>query len=85
MAQAYLGDEIDLHAGGEDLIFPHHECEIAQAEVLTKRPFARHWVHTRFLQSGRAQNGQAPREFPYRERVGERSRRRTSSLTSCSD
>ena len=50
MAQAYLGEEIDLHAGGEDLIFPHHECEIAQAEVLTKRPFARHWVHTRFLQ-----------------------------------
>ena len=50
MAQAYLGEEIDLHAGGEDLIFPHHECEIAQAEALTKRPFSRHWVHTRFLQ-----------------------------------
>ena len=50
MAQAYLGDEIDLHGGGEDLIFPHHECEIAQAEALTGRPFSRHWVHTRFLQ-----------------------------------
>lgn len=50
MAQSYLGDEIDLHAGGEDLIFPHHECEIAQAEALTKKPFSRHWVHTRFLQ-----------------------------------
>ena len=50
MAQAYLGNEIDLHAGGEDLIFPHHECEIAQAEALTGRPFSRHWVHTRFLQ-----------------------------------
>lgn len=50
MAQAYLGDEIDLHAGGEDLIFPHHECEIAQTETLTGRPFSRHWVHTRFLQ-----------------------------------
>lgn len=50
MAQAYLGEQIDLHAGGEDLIFPHHECEIAQAESLTGKPFARHWVHTRFLQ-----------------------------------
>ncbi|MCY4001981.1 MAG: cysteine--tRNA ligase [Bacteroidetes bacterium] len=50
MAQAYLGDQIDVHAGGEDLIFPHHECEIAQAEALTGVPFARHWVHTRFLQ-----------------------------------
>ncbi len=50
MAQAYLGPEIDLHSGGEDLIFPHHECEIAQAESLTGKPFARHWVHTRFLQ-----------------------------------
>ena len=50
MAQRYLGTEIDLHTGGEDLIFPHHECEIAQAESLTGQPFARHWVHTRFLQ-----------------------------------
>ena len=50
MAQAYLGMEIDLHTGGEDLIFPHHECEIAQAETLSGKPFARHWVHTRFLQ-----------------------------------
>ena len=50
MAQAYLGEEIDLHTGGEDLIFPHHECEIAQAESLSGKPFARHWAHTRFLQ-----------------------------------
>ncbi len=50
MAQAYLGETIDLHTGGEDLIFPHHECEIAQAESLSGRPFANHWVHTRFLQ-----------------------------------
>ena len=50
MAQAYLGAEIDMHTGGEDLIFPHHECEIAQVESLTGKPFARHWVHTRFLQ-----------------------------------
>jgi len=50
MAQVYLGDQIDVHAGGEDLIFPHHECEIAQAEALTGIPFCKHWVHTRFLQ-----------------------------------
>ncbi len=51
MSMTYLGDTIDVHAGGEDLIFPHHECEIAQAESLTGRPFVRHWVHTRFLMS----------------------------------
>ena len=50
MAMSYLGEEIDLHAGGEDLIFPHHECEIAQSESLTGKPFATIWAHTRFLQ-----------------------------------
>lgn len=50
MAQQYLGETIDVHTGGEDLIFPHHECEIAQAESLTGQPFARVWLHTRFLQ-----------------------------------
>ena len=50
MAMAYLGETLDLPAGGEDLIFPHHECEIAQSEALTGKPFARHWIHTRFLQ-----------------------------------
>ena len=50
MAQKYLGPTIDLHGGGEDLRFPHHECEIAQAEALTGEPFSRMWIHTRFLQ-----------------------------------
>ena len=50
MAQKYLGETIDLHGGGEDLRFPHHECEIAQAEALTGQPFSRFWMHTRFLQ-----------------------------------
>lgn len=50
MARDYLGDTLDLHAGGEDLIFPHHECEIAQSESLTGKTFANHWLHTRFLQ-----------------------------------
>ncbi|MEQ1932559.1 MAG: cysteine--tRNA ligase [Fimbriimonadaceae bacterium] len=50
MAMAYLGETLDLHAGGEDLIFPHHECEIAQSEALTGKPFSNHWIHSRFLQ-----------------------------------
>jgi cysteinyl-tRNA synthetase len=50
MAEQYLGQTIDVHAGGEDLIFPHHECEIAQAESLSEAPFSRVWMHTRFLQ-----------------------------------
>jgi cysteinyl-tRNA synthetase len=44
-----LGESFDLHAGGEDLIFPHHENEIAQSEALTGKPFARFWFHARFL------------------------------------
>jgi cysteinyl-tRNA synthetase len=49
MAMKYLGDSFDLHAGGEDLMFPHHENEIAQSEACTHVPFARHWFHVRFL------------------------------------
>jgi cysteinyl-tRNA synthetase len=49
MAMKYLGDSFDLHAGGEDLAFPHHENEIAQSESLTGKPFARFWMHVRFL------------------------------------
>ena len=49
MAMKYLGESFDLHAGGEDLMFPHHENEIAQSEALTGKTFARHWMHVRFL------------------------------------
>ncbi len=49
MSRHYLGDEIDIHAGGEDLIFPHHENEIAQSECATGKPFARYWMHNAFL------------------------------------
>jgi len=49
MAMKYLGESLDLHAGGEDLIFPHHENEIAQSESVTHKTFARHWMHVRFL------------------------------------
>ncbi len=50
MSMTYLGQQFDLHTGGEDNIFPHHECEIAQAESMTGQPWVGHWVHTRFLQ-----------------------------------
>jgi cysteinyl-tRNA synthetase len=49
MSMEQLGPSFDLHAGGEDLIFPHHENEIAQSEALTGKQFARHWFHARFL------------------------------------
>ena len=49
MSKKYLGDEIDIHAGGEDLIFPHHENEIAQAEAASGCCFARHWLHNGFI------------------------------------
>ena len=45
MAMADLGETIDLHGGGDDLMFPHHECEAAQSEAATGQPFARHWMH----------------------------------------
>ncbi|HVZ59865.1 MAG TPA: DALR domain-containing protein, partial [Terriglobales bacterium] len=49
MAMKYLGDSFDIHLGGEDLIFPHHENEIAQSEALSGKTFARTWIHCRFL------------------------------------
>jgi cysteinyl-tRNA synthetase len=49
MSMAELGDSFDLHAGGEDLIFPHHENEIAQSESATGKPFVKYWFHARFL------------------------------------
>ena len=49
MSKKYLGEEIDIHAGGEDLIFPHHENEIAQSECCNGKLFARYWMHNAFL------------------------------------
>ena len=52
MNLTHLGEQIDIHGGGNDLIFPHHENEIAQTESLTGKPFARYWVHNGMLQLG---------------------------------
>lgn len=49
MAKKYLGEQIDIHAGGEDLIFPHHENEIAQSEAANGKEFAKYWMHNAFL------------------------------------
>ena len=49
MSKKYLGDEIDIHAGGEDLVFPHHENEIAQSEAANGKQFAKYWMHNAFL------------------------------------
>lgn len=49
MSKKYIGDTIDIHAGGEDLVFPHHENEIAQSEACNDEPFAKYWMHNAFL------------------------------------
>ncbi|WP_078415050.1 cysteine--tRNA ligase [Priestia abyssalis] len=49
MARKYLGDTIDIHAGGQDLAFPHHENEIAQSEALTGKTFAKYWLHNGYI------------------------------------
>ena len=49
MANKYLGFNIDLHGGGKDLVFPHHENEIAQSEMAFGEPFVRYWIHNGFV------------------------------------
>jgi cysteinyl-tRNA synthetase len=52
MSMKYLGETLDIHAGGKDLIFPHHENEIAQSEAATGKPFAKYWLHNEWLTVG---------------------------------
>jgi cysteinyl-tRNA synthetase len=52
MSMEHLGESLDIHGGGEDLIFPHHESEIAQSEAATERPFVRYWIHNGFVNLG---------------------------------
>ncbi len=51
MGIKHLGQTFTLHGGGRDLIFPHHDCEIAQSESYTGKPFVKHWVHTGMVAS----------------------------------
>ena len=63
MAMKHLGETIDIHIGGEDLLFPHHENEIAQSELATGRTFARYWVHIAFLKIDGSRMGKSEKNF----------------------
>ncbi len=63
MAMKHLGETIDIHAGGHDLLFPHHENEIAQSEVATGKTFARYWLHVAFLQIDGRRMGKSESNF----------------------
>ena len=63
MAMKHLGETIDIHTGGHDLIFPHHENEIAQSEVATGKPFVRYWLHVAFLQIDGRRMGKSESNF----------------------
>ena len=72
MAQAYLGTTLDIHAGGMDLIFPHHENEIAQSEGLHKQLFARYWLHNAFVQINKEKMSKSLGNFITLRQVRER-------------
>ena len=63
MSMKHLGETLDIHAGGSDLIFPHHENEIAQSEAATGKPFVRYWLHTAFLRIGGKRMGKSEGNF----------------------
>jgi cysteinyl-tRNA synthetase len=63
MAMKHLGETIDIHAGGHDLQFPHHENEIAQSELATGKPFARYWMHVAFLRVNGQRMGKSEKNF----------------------
>ena len=68
LALRELGTTIDLHGGGTDLIFPHHECERAQSEAATGEPFVRHWMHTALISKDGAEDVEEPRQPRVRRR-----------------
>jgi cysteinyl-tRNA synthetase len=72
MAKKYLGEEIDIHGGGEDLIFPHHENEIAQSEATNEKPFARYWMHNGFLNIDNKKMSKSEGNFFTVREVGEK-------------
>lgn len=71
MAKCYLGDTIDIHAGGEDLVFPHHENEIAQSEGANGVPFAHYWMHNAFLNIDNEKMAKSKGNFKTLRDVGE--------------
>ena len=71
MSKKYLGEEIDIHAGGEDLIFPHHENEIAQSECCNGKIFARYWMHNGFLNIDNRKMSKSLANFRTVRQIGE--------------
>ena len=71
MSKKYLGEEIDIHAGGEDLIFPHHENEIAQSECCNGKIFARYWMHNGFLNIANRKMSKSLGNFRTVRQIGE--------------
>ena len=72
LALRELGTTIDLHGGGTDLIFPHHECERAQSEAATGEPFVKHWMHTCAGREGRREDVEEPRQPRVRRQAAHR-------------
>jgi cysteinyl-tRNA synthetase len=72
MARKYLGDHFDIHTGGEDNVFPHHECEIAQSESVLDVPFVNLWMHTKFLQVDGGKMGKSLGNAYSLDELGER-------------
>ena len=72
MSKKYLGDTIDIHAGGEDLIFPHHENEIAQSEAASGKSFAKYWIHNSFLNMDNRKMSKSLGNFFTLREVGEK-------------
>ncbi len=72
MAKKYLGDQIDIHAGGEDLVFPHHENEIAQSEAANGKDFATYWMHNAFLNIDNKKMSKSSGNFFTVREVGEK-------------
>lgn len=71
MSRRYLGDTLDFHTGGEDNKFPHHECEIAQSEAFSGKPFVRYWVHaTHLLVDGRKMSKREGNFYTIRDLLG---------------
>ena len=72
MAKRYLGEQIDIHAGGEDLVFPHHENEIAQSEAANEKEFAKYWLHNAFLNIDNKKMSKSEGNFFTVREVGEK-------------
>ena len=68
MSCKYLGEQFDIHGGGRDLIFPHHENEIAQSECISNKNFANYWIHNGLININKEKNVQINRKYSQHKR-----------------